>query len=98
MIKAKKIMLLKHPVSADQKAEARSLGVKIIDARFSAQFSEDQIYQGHNGKVDQNGDGEISDKEVELALLQSECKEKGIPFKGTNGVKTLKKLLEDSDK
>ncbi len=97
MTNSRLIWLLDHPVSADKKAEARALKVKIVDARFSDQFSQDQIYKGHNGKVDQNGDGEISEKETELALLQAECTEKGIPFKGSNGVKTLKKLLADNE-
>ena len=95
MSDSRKIWLLNHPVSADQKAEARALKVKIVDARFSSLFSDDQIYNTHNGKVDQNGDGVISEKETELALLQSECNEKGIAFKGSNGVKTLKKILTE---
>ncbi len=45
MIEPKKILLLDHPVSADQKAEARALGVRIIDSRFADQFEADQLYK-----------------------------------------------------
>lgn len=45
MIAPKKILLLDHPVSADQKAEARALGVSIIDSKFKDQFTDDQLYK-----------------------------------------------------
>ncbi len=50
MIEPKKIMLLKHPVSADQKAEARSLGVLIVDIRFKDQFAPDELYKKPKAK------------------------------------------------
>lgn len=44
MLEPKKILLLDHPVSADQKAEARALGVRIVDAKFADQYESDQLY------------------------------------------------------
>lgn len=51
MLEPKKILLLDHPVSADKKAEARALGVKIVDSKFADQFAEDQLYKKPAKKV-----------------------------------------------
>ena len=51
MLEPKKILLLDHPVSADQKAEARVLGVKIVDSKFKAEFTDDQLYKKPAKKV-----------------------------------------------
>ena len=45
MKEPKKILLLDHPVSALQKAEARALGVRIVDAKFADQYDDERLYK-----------------------------------------------------
>ena len=40
----KKVWLLKHPVSAEKKAEARVLKVKIVDVLFAELYDKEQVY------------------------------------------------------
>jgi len=45
---------------------------------------------------DVDGDG-LVDGSDEKEALRDECRAKGIEFKGSNGVKTLKRLLADNE-
>ena len=47
---ARKVWLLKHPVSADKKAEARKLKVKIVDAIFADNFKKEELYKKKSKK------------------------------------------------
>ena len=76
-----KIKYVKHPVTAEKKAELRKQGYKIIDARFDPDRKDEP-------KKDE-------DKSAELETLKKEADELGVKYpKNIRAIKLKEKIAE----